>query len=224
MDHPEAIKLQAAEKYLMGELPAEQRDQFEDHFFGCMECAADIRTGAILVDNARKVLKDEADTQKFLVPSRPGRGWFGWLQPAWGLAAAVVLVGVLTYQNLVTIPSLKHAAAQPEALASYSFVTAGSRAGGSTVIRTPKDHAFGVYIDIPASNSFPYYTVDIQTESGARPVHVQVSAEQAKDTVQILVPGGALKPGNATLLIEGHADLNSPPTEVARYPFVMQVQ
>jgi hypothetical protein len=178
----------------------------------------------VLVDNARKVLKGETDTQKVFAPSRPSRGWFGWIQPAWGLAAAVVLVGVLSYQNLVIIPELKHAAAQPEALASYSFATAGSRGGTATVIKAPKDHPFGVYVDIPASNSFPYYTVDIQTESGARPVHVQVSAEQAKDTVQILVPGGALKPGNATLVIEGHADQNSRPTEVARYPFVMQVQ
>jgi hypothetical protein len=223
MDHSEAIEIRAAEKYLLGELTAEQRDRFEEHFFGCLECAADIRSGAVLIDNARHVLKQEAETQKVLVPSQPNRGWFGWLEPTWGLAAAVVLVGVLSYQNLVTIPALKHRAEQPEALTSYSFVTAGSRAGGATVIRAPQDRPFGVYIDIPASNSFPYYTVDIQTESGARPVQVRVSAEQAKDTVQILVPGGALKSGKATLIIDGHADLKSPATEVARYPFVIEV-
>ena len=92
------------------------------------------------------------------------------------------------------------------------------------MIRAPKDRPFGLYVDIPAMGSFPYYTVDIQTESGSRPIHVQVSAEQAKDTVQILVPGGMLKSGNATLVIEGHADQNGPSTEVARYPFEVQYQ
>jgi hypothetical protein len=226
MDHSEAIELRAVERYLLGELTAEQRDRFEEHFFGCLECAGDVRSGAALIDNARHVLKHEpAPVQTVLAPSRGGRGWLGWLQPAWGFAAAViVLAAILSYQNLITIPSLKHSAAQPQMLASFSLVTAGSRGAGSTVIRAPKGHPFGLYVDIPARESFRYYTVDIQKESGERPIHVQVSAEQAKDTVQILVPGGALNPGNATLVIEGHAGQNGPATEVARYPFEVQFQ
>ncbi len=56
MNHDEAIRLKAAEKYLLGELSAELRDQYEDHYFGCAECAQDIRTGAVFIDNARDVL------------------------------------------------------------------------------------------------------------------------------------------------------------------------
>lgn len=224
MDHFEAIELRAAERYLLGELTAEQRDQFEEHFFGCLECAGDVRSGAALVDNARHVLTHQpAPKQTELVPSPAHRGWFDWLQPAWGFAAAaIVLAGILSYQNLVTIPSLKNSAAQPQMLASFSLVTAGSRGAGATVIRVPKDHPFGLYLDIPARKSFPYYTVDVQTESGNRPIRVQVSAEQAKDTVQILVPARVLQPGNAALVIQGHG--NGPATEVARYPFVIQFQ
>ncbi len=32
MDHNEAVRLQAAEKYLLGELPKEQHAAFEEHF------------------------------------------------------------------------------------------------------------------------------------------------------------------------------------------------
>ena len=32
MNHDEAIRLKAAEKYLLGELSAELRDQYEDHY------------------------------------------------------------------------------------------------------------------------------------------------------------------------------------------------
>ena len=226
MEHSEAIELRAAERYLLGELTAEQRDQFEDHFFGCLECAGDVRTGAALLDNARHILKHEpAPMQTVLVPSPGKRGWLSWLQPAWGFAAAViVLAGILSYQNLVTIPSLKHSSAQPQMLASFSLVTAGSRGAATPVIRAPKDRPFGLYVDIPSRESFPYYTVDVQTESQSRPIRVQVSAEQAKDTVQILVPAGVLSPGNAKLVIEGHTNGNGPVTEIARYPFVVQFQ
>lgn len=224
MEHFAAIELRAAEKYLLGELTIEQRDQFEEHFFGCAECAADVRSGAALVDNARHVLKHEP-AQTVLAPSRGNRGWFGWLQPAWGFAVALIaLAAILSYQNLVTIPSLKHAAEQPQALASFSLLSVGSRGAGPTTISVPKNRPFGLYIDVPARESFPYYTVEIRSESGTSRVRVQVSAEQAKDTVQILVPAGALEFGNATLIIQGHADQNGPATEVARYPFSIQYQ
>jgi len=37
MDHGESIRLMAAEKYLLGELAPELREQFEEHFFDCQE-------------------------------------------------------------------------------------------------------------------------------------------------------------------------------------------
>jgi hypothetical protein len=226
MEHSEAINSRAAEKYLLGELTVEQRDRFEEHFFVCIECAADVRTGAALVDNARHVLKHEpAPLQTVFVPTRSRQGWFGWLKPAWGFAAAaILLLAVLSYQNLVTIPSLKNSAAQPQMLASFSLVTAGSRGAGPMVIHPPKDRPFSLYVDIPAKGSFPYYTVDAQTESGNRAISVRVSAEQAKDTVQVLVPAGALQSGNSVLVVQGHAGENGPITEVARYPFALQFE
>ena len=48
MNHTEAVRLKAAEKYLMGELSAELRDQYEDHYFGCAECAQDIAAGSAI--------------------------------------------------------------------------------------------------------------------------------------------------------------------------------
>jgi hypothetical protein len=226
MDHSEAIRMRAADRYLLGELTVEQRDQFEEHFFGCMECADDVRSGAALVDNARNILAQEPVPMRAAVlPASGHRGWFHGLQPAWGFAAAVlVLAGVVSYQNLVTIPSLKHSATEPQTLASFSLVTANSRSEGATVIRAPKDRPFGLYVDIPARKAFSYYTVDVETDSGERPIRVQVSAEQAKDTVQILVPPRTLGAGNASLVVEGHAGQNGPVTEVARYPFRIQFQ
>ena len=63
MNHDEAIRLKAAEKYLLGELSAEMRDQYEDHYFGCAECAQDIRTGAVFIDNTRDMFSADSFTE-----------------------------------------------------------------------------------------------------------------------------------------------------------------
>jgi hypothetical protein len=223
MDHAEAIRLGAVEKYVLGELTAEQRDQFEEHFFTCPECAKDVKSAAVFVDNARPVLREESVPMQTVLKLPVGsRSWFAWLfRPAWGLAAALALVGVISYQNLVTIPRLKHSSAQPEALASFSLVTAASRGASATVIRPPQGRPFGVYVDIPATESFPYYTLDLR--SGGKQTEVQVSAEQARDTVQMLIPAGAVTSGKGELVINGRTQ-SGQVREVARFPIEVQVQ
>lgn len=59
MDHKEAIRIQAVGRYLLGEMTAADRSDFEQHFFSCGECSEDLRMGAILVDNSRAVLREE---------------------------------------------------------------------------------------------------------------------------------------------------------------------
>jgi len=57
MDHNEALRLQAVEKYALGELPPSLRDEFEEHFFECQKCALDAKAAAEFVDNVRAVLR-----------------------------------------------------------------------------------------------------------------------------------------------------------------------
>ena len=59
------------------------------------------------------------------------------------------------------------------------------------------------YIDIPASDSFAYYSAAVETDSGGRKFAVPVSREQAKDPVQILLPANTLTPGNYVLVVRG---------------------
>ncbi len=40
----------------LGELPQPIRDEFEEHFFDCEECALDVTAAASFVDNARAAL------------------------------------------------------------------------------------------------------------------------------------------------------------------------
>ena len=68
MEHELAIKSLAAERYLLDEMTSQERDEFEEHFFGCSECADAVRTGTAFTANGREAVKEQA-----LRPSRPGQ-------------------------------------------------------------------------------------------------------------------------------------------------------
>lgn len=61
MDHTEAVRLQAAEKYLLGELLNSQYEEYEEHYFDCMYCAEDIKAAVAFMENARQIFRDEKD-------------------------------------------------------------------------------------------------------------------------------------------------------------------
>src|SRR5260370_25370453 len=62
MNHGEAIRLGATEKYVLGELPQSLRDEFEEHYFECLECALALKAAAGFVDNARAVFRQNTGT------------------------------------------------------------------------------------------------------------------------------------------------------------------
>src|SRR2546422_610857 len=45
-----AVETLALERYLLGEMPGEERDAFEEHFFSCAECAEEARAGGVMRD------------------------------------------------------------------------------------------------------------------------------------------------------------------------------
>ena len=57
MDHDQAIKQRAAERYLLDELSPEERNHFEEHYFMCVQCADDVRAAFAFRDNAKAVFK-----------------------------------------------------------------------------------------------------------------------------------------------------------------------
>jgi hypothetical protein len=50
MSHEEALCILAAERYLLSEFDNRLREAFEEHFFDCSDCAADLRAGATFLD------------------------------------------------------------------------------------------------------------------------------------------------------------------------------
>ena len=225
MDHSQAIASKAAEQYLLGELKGELRDRFEEHFMSCPECARDVRAGAVFVESAREVLRSEA-----LEPARPpgsaAPGWFAVLfRPLIAAPAFAILLAIIAYQSAVRIPHLESSlskAQAPRALTSFSLISDNSRAGAAAAFTAPADQPFALYLDIPPQPSFPAYRIEVQGEGGTQ-FALKVSAQEAKSTVQVLVPASRLRPGQYTLVVRG---LSAPDdvqgSEVARYPVSLQ--
>ena len=155
MNHNEATQLGAAEKYVLRELADEQREAFEDHFFNCRECNAEVRAAMIFADTAREVF-DEPEQSKLskVEPQSSAAGWFDWFRRFAAAPVAAVLVLLVGYQNIVTIPqarqgssvSAQKAASGPVAsVQAYdtSFtlvgVTRGERRGAAGDADVPSD-------------------------------------------------------------------------------------
>src|SRR6202040_1349443 len=53
MNHLQAVKTSAPERYLLEEMSELERHAFEDHYFSCADCAEDVRLGALMREGAR---------------------------------------------------------------------------------------------------------------------------------------------------------------------------
>ncbi len=226
MDHSESIRLMAAEKYLLGELTPELREQFEEHFFDCQECALDVRAGAALVEHSKVVLSEPVAVS-VPVPARAKAGWLAWLRPALVVPVLAALLLVIGYQNLVTYPNLKGEVAtvnRPLILASASLINANTRGAGRTVVSVRQGEPFLLFVDIPAEARFSSYLAELDGPGGNSEWSLTIPAETTKDTVPIRVPAGNHGAGVYTLVVRGVDSSGGKGFEVGRYPFELQIR
>jgi Putative zinc-finger len=226
MDHNEALQLQAAVKYVLGELSQVQREEYEEHYFDCAECAVDIKALATFADTTREVLRQErADhLAKELVPARGG--WLRWLQPVVAVPAFAALLLIVAYQNTVSIPQAREAASSEVA---QIFVT--SRAPKMAVTRgeevklsvRPKE-SFPLKFDFTPTLHFDAYVCQLQDESGRSLLQVRIPGSFTNKELNLVVPANRVKPGKYTLVFTGDAGAKGRPTEaeVLRLTFAIE--
>src|SRR6202043_2912051 len=103
MDHNEAVRQKATERYLLDELDPEVKDQFEEHLFDCQECALDLRAAAMFVEQSKVVLRESQMAHvRVPAPSAVKPGWLASLfRPALAVPVFAMLLAVVGYENLV---------------------------------------------------------------------------------------------------------------------------
>ncbi len=228
MDHQQAIQLGAIEKYLLDELPTQLRAEFEEHFFGCQECAADVRATAEFLDIARTEFRRGNIGSNAAKPLK--RSWLELLaRPAVLSPAFALLLGIVVYQNSVVLPRSSREIAllkQPEVVATVSLIGGNSRGGAAPAVSGSAGQPVLLSLDIPAARQYPSYACVLIDAAGAVVWRLPVSAAQAQDTVSISVPAGVLRAGNYTMVVQGveavqHGGDSPQSAELTRYRFAL---
>ncbi len=194
MKHEFAMATQAVERYLMGDMPGEERSAFEEHYFSCEICAEDLRVTARFIENAKSVWQEDA----LQAPKLTFVDWLKakWLSPAVA-AVAVAALGVIVFQNTVVIPALQAPVAGP-ALA----LELPSRAA------LPSLHAGDPLHFLVAPESridTDKLWVELRSESGGViRSHIE-NAPKPGEPVELYFPG-TLKPGRYIITIHSYRD------------------
>jgi hypothetical protein len=215
MDHNEALQLQAAVKYVLGELSQSQREAYEEHYFDCPECALDLKAAALFVDSAREVLRQEARNEASKVAVPAAGGWFIWLKPIFAVPAFAVLLLALGYQNFVSIPRYKNAAMQaaaPRVLPMFSLIAANTRSADSQAFQVRPGERFGLYLDVPTDAVYSSYLLRLEDPSGQSAILSTVSSAQAQKTQVVEVNPGS-RSGAYQLVVLGLTAQNADPVK-----------
>jgi hypothetical protein len=220
MDHEEAVQTGAVERYVLGEMKPEEKELFEEHYFECENCALDVRAVTVFAANARALGREEAGKQT----EAPNRGWRAWFQPAWAPAFAMLLLGVVGYQALVSIPRLNREVASAAAPRQVQVATLTGQARGAPA---PVEHSGSepllLVFDLPPGVAYEKYTVEILNASGSRVAEVPVTAPAAGASLHILVPDQKLESGKYTVVVHGQGNSgDSAKVEVDRYSFELR--
>ena len=221
MDHNEALQSQACEKYLLGELSPALRDAYEEHYFSCSECALHLRSAAEFLSATREIFASTPAASSAQSPIRTS-GWFAWLKPAFALPAFAVLLLFIGYQNFVTIPQYKQAAA-PRVLPMHSLITANTLGDESLNFSVISDQPFGLYVDVPYEPAYSAYILTLQSPSGASTPLRSINAAEAQKT-QIISVNPGRQAGKYTIVVSGLPSPSAAPSsakELARLQFTV---
>jgi len=166
MTHDVAVRTLAVERYLLEEMSELERHEFEEHYFECEVCAADLRAGAKLAEVAASRPAQAVDTT-----SEPPRGTVVTMRSRWSptslapLAAAAGLALVAGYQSLVTVPALR-ARLAPQVVAPI-ILTPTTR-GDAPVVPLAGPSPLVLSLDVSLTPPSGELVYDVRREAGER--------------------------------------------------------
>jgi Putative zinc-finger len=223
MDHTAVVRQKMTERYLLDELDPAVRDEFEEHYFDCPECALDIRAGAQFVAHSKAILAESSEpTPARAIPNRSRVGWLAWLRPAFAAPALALLLAVVGYQNLVTYPSLQSELNRPQVLPSAS-VNFGTWGAGGPPTTVPEGRGLLLFVRIPPDGPYSRYAADLHNPGGKLVGSFTIVPAEGQDQWPVTVPGIQREAGIYTLAVRGiTADGQS--KELGHTSFELQIQ
>jgi anti-sigma factor RsiW len=234
MDHAEATRIEATERYLLGTLDESEREAFEEHYFDCARCAEDVRSAAAIMAAAGALPAQPAQ-----VRGRERRGAAarhaaraqarGRLRHARTYAAALggLAAGlcIAAYQGFVVIPRLEDRAHSAESIQTVpsAFLTL-SRSEAPVIAVAAEDRQLALTLSRSWDRPFAAYRVALVDAAGRTVLAQTLPARSAtaadSGELDLLLPLRALPAGPYVLVVEGQGGGAAAP--VARYAFELE--
>jgi hypothetical protein len=224
MDHDQAVRTLAVERYLLSEMVPDERDGFEEHYFECLECGESLRAASRFLDDARQVwllsgqvaapaiIPVQAGESEVLnPPSKPSSwDWLSWLQPQFAAPVLAVLLGMVGYQAMrnSNLTNALLEASTPHVIRTVAL-RPQTRGDATTLVAGPGDSVV-LQFDLPE----PVASAELDVRSESDAVVLRIPGEQHLDqtNVSVSLPGFNLPPGRYNLSVRASG------REVARYP------
>jgi len=201
MEHAEVLRSQAIEKYLLGGLHGQEREQFEAHMFECGLCAEEIRAGVFLMDNAAAEFKSRA-----AAPQRtPEKArWLDWFRLEWSPAfaaslLALVVVSGFWLRDRSRLRSELDLAGQPQA--ASGIIVENARGEDASAVSRYGNYVVVSFFTDPGEK-YPVYSVDISGNEVARAT-VSVPVPALGRPCAVLLPASRYKAGEYQFEVRG---------------------
>lgn len=184
MEHNQLTKY-ATERYLLEEMPEAERDQFEAHFFSCIECAAEVRAGARMMAAGREVV----------VPSKKNetRSWRQWVPQT---IAASIMAASLTWFAKPPVPVMVIAET------TQNDIQSEEERGPADAPQTIAGEPATLNFQIPTGDGAPSYVYTFRDAGGKALFTGTKSLEEASAKAVSLSLHG-LPRGSYLVVIEG---------------------
>lgn len=206
MNHQQALEEHATERYLLGEMTAEQRRAFEEHYLECAECLEAVTFGADFMEAGRQVaLQDKSMRVSTAVPTWRERllaVLSGGLRPATALSCLLVLCLVgIGYQG-ATIHRQRQAIASLQGLRpEYHLVLTGESRGNTRVIKVRHNTQLSVKVEFTPGEEFTPYRADLLSADKKVSYSMPLSVAPTDDSVSFSIPAAGLDAGSYSLVI-----------------------
>jgi hypothetical protein len=204
MTHEQAVEKQAAERYLLDEMPELERFAFEEHLFACPICAEDVRSGAVMQEGVKAGLlpevkaedtgqKTEGTTQKAEKPQEP-REPRELREPRWRVAvpwaAAAMLALATGYQALWVVPGLRHQLIGPAVLSPVTL--RGASRGTEPTLTRPAAGVMVFAVDLAGVAVGASLTYDLRAADGVSVASGTAAAPPPGTPLLLLIPASVL--------------------------------
>jgi hypothetical protein len=228
MDHEDAVRAGATEKYILGELTDEAKDRFEEHLFECRECAEDVKAAATFVANARTVLAESPAESAASPATRRKvasiRRLF-WPMPMGAAAALLLVTAGAAHQAFVVVPHLRGALDKAEAFQpAESYFLTVARSDVRQIALAKDRRMVGIALSRPVDRVFPYFRCEVRDNEGRVHLDTVVPDPANGREIELLVPVWRLPAGFYVIVLSGLESADGPVVApyLARYPFTLR--